>query len=148
MVGRDSLNTRPWTSYFCDCSKTCPFFRPWIIRPCIGIVSSSIAWSIFGLFAFFKELMPRSDIARLIDFVKLSGVVAGSRKSMIDIISPRGRVSWCGTSHWRRVTASLLTPLQCQINVCDTTQAIIAYNKDSRLIDERHYYYAQLLTTS
>ena len=31
------------------------------------------------------ELMPRSDRARLIDFVKFKGVVDGSRKSEIEI---------------------------------------------------------------
>ena len=33
------------------------------------------------------ELMPRSDNARFIDFVKLSGVVEGSRRSVEDLLS-------------------------------------------------------------
>lgn len=37
-----------------------------------------------GRFASFIELMPRSEMARLIDFVKFKEVVDGSRRSVED----------------------------------------------------------------
>ncbi len=52
-------------------------------------------------FACLMELMPRSDRARLIDFVKLRGVVEGSRRS---VIFPESDSFTLEASH-QRVTA-------------------------------------------
>ncbi len=51
------------------------------MRPYMGIVSASTASRSPGRFAFLIEFMPRSDKARLMDLVKLRGVVDGSRRS-------------------------------------------------------------------
>lgn len=55
------------------------------MRLCMGIVSAKIVSSRPGHCASRSELMPRSDNARLIDLVKLSGVVLGSRRSDVHI---------------------------------------------------------------
>lgn len=54
------------------------------MRPYIGIVSVRTESRSPGQSDFLNEFMPRSDRARLIDFVKFSGVVDGSRKSTAD----------------------------------------------------------------
>jgi len=51
------------------------------MRLCMGIVSAKIVSSRPGHCASLRELIPRSDRARFIDLVKLSGVVVGSRRS-------------------------------------------------------------------
>ena len=58
------------------------------MRLCIGIVSAKIVSSKPGHCASRSELMPRSDSARLIDFVKFSGVVVGSRRSDMQVSRP------------------------------------------------------------
>ena len=52
------------------------------------------------------ELMPRSDKARLIDFVKFKGVVDGSRKSEIEHCQTESNFVKC--LHGRPVFPSLL----------------------------------------
>ncbi len=63
--------------------------------------------------------MPRSDRARLMDFVKLRGVVEGSRRSMMNIVRlsrdalPRildiETVSFCyGGLNWRKIAKLLI----------------------------------------
>lgn len=51
------------------------------MRPFIGIVSSSTCCKSSGRPEYLIALIPRSDSARLIDLVKLSGVVVGSLRS-------------------------------------------------------------------
>ena len=51
------------------------------MRACIGMVSLRTCSSSPSHLDCRMELMPRSDRARLIDFVKFKGVVDGSRKS-------------------------------------------------------------------
>ena len=54
----------------------------------MGIVSLRILSRIPTHCDCLMELMPRSDRARLIDFVKFNGVVDGSRKSKLNHIRP------------------------------------------------------------
>ena len=51
------------------------------MRPRMGMVASKTWSSSVSLPEFWRAVMPRVDSARLIDFVKLSGVVDGSRRS-------------------------------------------------------------------
>lgn len=51
------------------------------MRPRIGIVPAITVFSRLGWPALRIALMPRSDIAKLIDFVKFKGIVPGLRKS-------------------------------------------------------------------
>jgi len=51
------------------------------MRPCMGKVSLRTASARLVRPVSLRELMPRSDRARLIDFAKLRGVVLGSRRS-------------------------------------------------------------------
>lgn len=55
--------------------------RPWIMRPVIGIASLKTVSTNPGRLADLIAFSPRSDIARLIDFVKFNGTVASSRGS-------------------------------------------------------------------
>lgn len=75
------MHTRPWTSYACAASHSCPRSRPWIIRPNMGIVSRSTSSIRPARCDCWREVMPRSERAKLIDLVKFSGTVAGSRRS-------------------------------------------------------------------
>lgn len=52
------------------------------MRPYIGMVSLKILLRISGLPDCFMALIPRSERARLMDLVKLSGMVLGSRRSI------------------------------------------------------------------
>lgn len=56
--------------------------RPWIMRARIGMVSSITFSASPGTLEAFIAFTPLSDKARLIDLVKLRGVVVGSRRSM------------------------------------------------------------------
>lgn len=56
--------------------------RPWIMRALMGIVSSITSSASPGKLEAFIAVTPLSDKARLIDLVKLRGVVVGSRRSM------------------------------------------------------------------
>lgn len=51
------------------------------MRPYMGMVSWSTSSIKFGRFEPCRAVMPRSEMARLIDLVKLSGTVVGSRRS-------------------------------------------------------------------
>lgn len=54
---------------------------PCIMRPLMGMVSRITSSISEGLPALLIAFIPRSDNARLIDFVKLRGVVEGSLRS-------------------------------------------------------------------
>lgn len=58
------------------------------MRPFIGIVELRIESASLGCPAFRIALIPRSDKARLIDFVKFSGIVEGLRRSIL-VVSDR-----------------------------------------------------------
>jgi hypothetical protein len=74
--------TLPRASYSWGSRIYSPFFWTWIIRPCIGMVSLRTASASSDKPVCRRELIPRSDKARLIDLEKLSGVVSGSRRSI------------------------------------------------------------------
>lgn len=54
---------------------------PWIIRPFNGTVSERTFSRRDGRPKCLRALIPRSERARLMDLVKFSGVVEGSRRS-------------------------------------------------------------------
>lgn len=65
---------------------------PWIIRPYIGMVVAMTCSKSEDWFACRIALIPRSEMARLIDLVKLSGIVPGSRRSAEQLVTDSLRV--------------------------------------------------------